>query len=52
MCLQKVEVIQKSSLSKCFVDSNNSTASDSILLFVERLYLDDPYKMFTRSSSL
>ena len=40
-----------SSLSKSFVDSKNSTISDSILLFVEILYLDDPYnKMFTRSS--
>ena len=40
-----------SSLSKSFVGSKNSTISDSILLFVEILYLDDPYnKMFTRSS--
>lgn len=52
MCPQKVDSIQKRGLSKHFVDSNNSTVSDSILLFVERLYLDDPYKIFARPSSL
>ena len=43
MCLWKVDAIQKSGFSKRFVDSNNSTIKDSILLFVEDLYLDDPY---------
>ena len=39
-------------MSKRFVDSKKSTVSDSILLFVEKLYLDDPYnKIFTISSS-
>ena len=34
------------------IDSKNSTVSDSILLFVGKPYLDDPYnKMFTRLSS-
>ena len=48
----KVDAIQKSGLSKYFVDSKKSTASASFLLFVEKLYLDDPYnKMFTISSS-
>ena len=43
MCPWKVDAIQKSGFSKRFVDSNNSTIKDSILLFVEDLYLDDPY---------
>ena len=52
MCAWKVEAIKKSGLSKRFVDSKNSTVSDSILLFVEKLYLDNPYnKIFTISSS-
>ena len=38
----KVDVIQKSGLSKHFLDSKNSTVSGSILLFLEKLYLDDP----------
>ena len=38
------KLFKKSRLSKCFVDSKKSTISDSILLFVEKLYLDDPYK--------
>ena len=42
--------IQKSGLSKRFVDSKNSKVNDSIFLFVEKLYLDDPYyKMYTRA---
>ena len=52
MCPGEVDVIQKSGLSKCFVDFKNLPVSDSILLFVEKLYLDDPYnKMFTKASS-
>ena len=52
MCTWKVDAIQKSGLSKCFADSKNSTVSDRILLFVEKLYLDDPFnKIFTISSS-
>ena len=52
MCPWKVDAIPKSGLSKRFVDSKNSTVSDSVLLFVEKLYLDYPYnKIFTRSSS-
>ena len=48
MCLWKVEPIQRGGLSKLFLDSKISTVSDSILLFVEKLYLDGPYnKMFT-----
>ena len=48
MCPWKVDAIQKSGLSKRFLDSKNSIVSDSILLFVEKLHLDDPYnKMFT-----
>ena len=48
MCPWKVDAIQKSVLSKRFLDSKNSIVSDSILLFVEKLHLDDPYnKMFT-----
>ena len=48
----KVNAIQKSGLSKCFVDSENAAVSDSVLLLVKRLYLDDPYnKMFTISLS-
>ena len=51
MWLWKVD-IQKISLSKCFVDYKNLIVSASILLFIEKLYLDDPYnKIFTRSSS-
>ena len=47
-----IDAIQKSGLSKRFVDSKNSTVNDNILLFVEKLYLDDPYnEMFTISSS-
>ena len=37
----KVDAIQKSGFSKCFVDSENSRESFSTLLFVEKLYLDD-----------
>ena len=52
MCPGEVDVIQKSGLSKCFVDFKNLPVSDSILLFVEKLYLDGPYnKMFTKASS-
>ena len=52
MCPWKVDAIQKSGLLKLFIDSKNSTVSDSIWLFVEELYLDDPYnKMFTIPSS-
>ena len=48
MCPWKVEAIQKNGLSKCFVESKNSTVSGSILLPLEKLYLDDPYnKVFT-----
>ena len=37
---------------KRFVDSKKSAVSDSILLFVEKLYLDGPYnKIFTILSS-
>ena len=43
MCPWKVDAIQKSGLSKRFLDSKNSIVSDSILLFVEKLHLDDPY---------
>ena len=52
MCLWKVYAITKSGLSKRFVDSKKSTVSDSILLFVGKPCVDDPYnKMFTISSS-
>ena len=34
----KVNSVQKSSLSKRFVDSKNLAVGDSILLFVEKLY--------------
>ena len=48
MCPWRVEAIQKSGLSKHFVDSKKSTVSDSI----EKLYLDDPYnKMLAILSS-
>ena len=48
MCPWRVEAIQKSGLSKHFVDSKKSTVSDSI----GKLYLDDPYnKMLTILSS-
>ena len=46
------EVTQKSGLSKRSVLSKNSIVRDSILLFFEKLYLDDPYnKRFTKSTS-
>ena len=52
MCPWKLDAIQKSSLSKPFVESKISTVSDRIFLFVQKLYLDDPYnKMCTVSSS-
>ena len=52
LCLWEVDNIQKGGFSKRFVDSKNSVVSDSILLLVEKLYLDDPYhKMFKISSS-
>ena len=53
MCPWKVGAIQNSDLSKRFLDSKNSTVfpdsknstvSDFILLLVEKLYSDDPYK--------
>ena len=48
----KLDAIQKNSSSKHFVDSKNSTVSDCVLLFVKKLYSDDPYnKIFTMSSS-
>ena len=44
--------IQQSILSKPFLDSKNSVESGSILLFVEKLYLRNPYnKIFTSSLS-
>ena len=44
--------IQQSILSKRVLDSKNSAESDSILLFVEKLYLGNPYdKIFTSSLS-
>ena len=42
MCPWKVDAVQKSGLSKSFVDPKNSIVTDSTLLFVEKLYLDDP----------
>ena len=49
MCPWKVDVNKKSDLSKRFIDS---IVSGSILLFVEKLYLDDTHnKVFTRSAS-
>ena len=55
MCPWKVGIIQKSRLSVLWfgVDSENSTVSCSILLFLEKLYLNDlSNKTLTRSSSL
>ena len=44
--------IQQSILSKRVLDSKNSAESDSNLLFVEKLYLGNPYdKIFTSSLS-
>ena len=52
MCPWKVDTIQKLGQSKCFIDFKKSTASYSIFLFVEKIYLDDPCnRMLTRSSS-
>ena len=42
MCPWKVDTVQKSGLSKRFVDSKSLIVTDSTLLFVEKLYLDDP----------
>ena len=48
---QKIDAIQSNSLSKVFLDSKNSRVNDYILIFVEKLYLADPYdKMLTISS--
>ena len=52
MCPLKLDAIQQSGLLKRFVDFKNTSVSVSILLFVEKLYLDDPHnKMFTISLS-
>ena len=51
MCPRKIDTIQSNSLSKGFLDSKNSRVNDYILIFVEKLYLADPYdKMLTISS--
>ena len=42
MCPLKLDAIQQSGLLKRFVGSKNTTVGVSILLFVEKLYLDDP----------
>ena len=48
----KLNSIQKNGSSKHFVVSKNSTVSDCVLLFVKKLYSDDPYnKIFTILSS-
>ena len=48
---QKIDAIQSNSLSKVFLDSKNSRVNYYILIFVEKLYLADPYdKMLTISS--
>ena len=48
---RKIDAIQSNSLSKVFLDSKNSRVNDYILIFVEKLYLADPYdKMLTISS--
>ena len=45
------DLIQKRGWSKYFVDSKNSIVSDRLLLFVGKIYLDDPYDKICVSSS-
>ena len=50
---RKIDAIQSNSLSKGFLDSKNSRVNDDyILIFVEKLYLADPYDTMLTISSL